>query len=101
MAMFSVSNGYLGNLCMMMGPKTSNVSSVGVRSKHYIFISGHRGAGEDSQHDGRCPGPRDWYRLCPLLPRGQLALVKFTAVRNTSYFLFTFHTKNVRDWYSR
>ena len=26
MAMFSFSNGYLGNLCMMMGPKTSNVS---------------------------------------------------------------------------
>jgi len=24
MAMFSISNGYLGNLCMMMGPKTSN-----------------------------------------------------------------------------
>ena len=28
MAMFSFSNGYLGNLCMMMAPKTSNVSPV-------------------------------------------------------------------------
>ena len=24
MAMFSISNGYLGNLCMMLGPKTSD-----------------------------------------------------------------------------
>ena len=27
MVMFSVSNGYLGNLCMMLGPKTSEDTS--------------------------------------------------------------------------
>ena len=26
MVMFSVSNGYLGNLCMMLGPKTSDIT---------------------------------------------------------------------------
>ena len=31
MLMFSVSNGYLGNLCMMLGPKTSDIHQVGLQ----------------------------------------------------------------------
>ena len=40
MAMFSFSNGYLGNLCMMMGPKTSNVSreSAGMPGHYNVCV---------------------------------------------------------------
>lgn len=79
MAMFSFSNGYLGNLCMMMGPKTSDVSfsyCPALVVQHLCL--GHGGAGEDSDHDGGGPGPGHRARLLPLLSCSQLALVEFT-----------------------
>lgn len=79
MAMFSFSNGYLGNLCMMMGPKTSNVSSPWWPDRPLQCLClGHPGAGEDSHHDGGGTGPGYWSRLLPLLPCSQPTLVKFT-----------------------
>ena len=70
MLMFSVSNGYLGNLCMMLGPKTSDSHQVGLHKNINIYTISNMfsGAGKDCQLDGSGVGCWNWNRVCSLLP---------------------------------